>query len=108
DYFSVPEEQIKAIESVLTIVGGEVVYASEEFASLAPPALPVSPGWSPVAKFGGYAKAETNSVTHVTRHHPHGDVCAEQSRAGGLRGQARSWVESASGLWALSCDCFAI
>jgi predicted amidohydrolase YtcJ len=108
DYFTVPEEQIKAIESVLTIVGGDVVYASEEFASLAPPALPVSPGWSPVAKFGGYAKAETNSVTSVTRHHPHRHVCAEHSRADGLRGRARGWVESASGLWTLGCDCFAI
>src|SRR5258708_12992525 len=57
DYFSIPEEEIKDLESVLTIVGGRVVYATEEHASLAPPELPVSPDWSPVAHYGGYAKA---------------------------------------------------
>ena len=41
DYFSIPEEQIKRLESVLTIVGGKVVYAAAPFAKLAPPQLPV-------------------------------------------------------------------
>ena len=31
DYFAVPEEEIKRIESVLTIVGGKVVYAAAPF-----------------------------------------------------------------------------
>ena len=31
DYFAVPEEQIKGIESVLTVVGGKIVHATEEF-----------------------------------------------------------------------------
>jgi len=51
---TIPEEEIKRIESVLTIVGGKGVYGSEEFASLAPPSLPVSPDWSPVGTYGGY------------------------------------------------------
>jgi predicted amidohydrolase YtcJ len=59
DYFKVSEEQIKHIESVLTVVGGNVVYAAAPFdwlgAGLMPPELPpVSPAWSPVAHFGGY------------------------------------------------------
>jgi hypothetical protein len=54
DYFSIPETDIKALESVLTIVGGKPVYATQEFQRLDPPALPVLPEWSPVAKFGGY------------------------------------------------------
>src|SRR5437762_4920423 len=54
DYFSIPEEQIKQLESVLTIVGGKVVYAATEFARLSPPPLPVSPDWSPVKTYGGY------------------------------------------------------
>ena len=49
DYFSIPEERIKSLESVLTVVDGEVVYASQEFAALAPAPLPVSPDWSPAA-----------------------------------------------------------
>ena len=32
DYFSVPEEQIKGLESVLTLVGGKVVHAAQAFA----------------------------------------------------------------------------
>jgi len=54
DYFSIPEIDIKSLESVLTMVGGKVVYASQEFQKLDPPALPVLPEWSPVAHFGGY------------------------------------------------------
>lgn len=55
DYFTVPEEDIKKLESVLTIVGGKVVYGAGEFESLSPPPLPVSPFWSPIAVYGGYA-----------------------------------------------------
>jgi len=55
DYFSIPDEDIKRLESVLTLVGGKAVHAAAEFAALAPPALPVLPAWSPVAKFGGNA-----------------------------------------------------
>jgi hypothetical protein len=56
DYFSVPEERIRDIESLLTVVGGKVVYAAEPFDALGqgltPPRLPpVSPAWSPVAHF---------------------------------------------------------
>ena len=56
DYFSVPEEQIKSLASVLTLVGGKPVYAAAEFRELAPPPVPVLPQWSPVEKFGGYAR----------------------------------------------------
>ena len=59
DYFSVPEERIKGIESLLTVASGKVVYAAEPFGGLGdgltpPPLAPVSPAWSPVAHFGGY------------------------------------------------------
>ena len=55
DYFTVTEEQIKNLESLLTVVAGKVVYATGPFEDVAPPALPpVSPAWSPVAHFGGY------------------------------------------------------
>jgi predicted amidohydrolase YtcJ len=55
DYLTVPEEQIKDIESLLTVVAGKVVYTAKPFDAFAPPALPaVSPAWSPVAHFGGY------------------------------------------------------
>jgi predicted amidohydrolase YtcJ len=54
DYFSIPEPEIKDLQSVLTIVGGNVVYATGPFHELGPEPLPISPGWSPVASYGGY------------------------------------------------------
>src|SRR3954463_2483261 len=47
DYLSVPEEKIKGLESVLTIVDGKVVYGAQEFQNLGPAPLPVLPEWSP-------------------------------------------------------------
>jgi len=54
DYFSIDEEKIKNIQSVLTIVGGKIVYATNEFQNLAPQPFSIKPSWSPVAAFGGY------------------------------------------------------
>lgn len=55
DYFSCSEDEIADITSDLTIVGGKVVYAAADFASLdrSPPAA--MPDWSPVRSYGGYA-----------------------------------------------------
>jgi predicted amidohydrolase YtcJ len=56
DYFSCAEEEIADTTSLLTIVGGRIVYGFGDFASLddaAPP--PAMPDWSPVRTFGGYA-----------------------------------------------------
>lgn len=54
DYFDVPAERIRGIESVLTVVGGKVVHGVGAFAEWAPVPVPVLPEWSPVAKFGGH------------------------------------------------------
>jgi len=54
DYFSVPEEKIEDITSVLTLLGGKPVHASGDFSNLAPPLPPAMPDWSPVNYYGGY------------------------------------------------------
>ncbi|HZH66855.1 MAG TPA: amidohydrolase [Flavisolibacter sp.] len=54
DYLSVPDEDIKSITSLLTIVDGKIVWGAEAYSSLAPPRLPVLPDWSPVRYYGGY------------------------------------------------------
>ncbi|TXS38816.1 amidohydrolase [Streptomyces sp. or43] len=54
DYFAVPEPEIPHIESLLTVVGGRIVYAAAEYEGLDEQLPPVSPRWSPVAHFGGY------------------------------------------------------
>ena len=69
DYFAVPEEEIKRIESVLTIVGGKVVYAAKEFSNLAPPPLPVSPDWSPVKTHDGYWRPGLHSSQSLRTGH---------------------------------------
>ncbi|MCS5711596.1 amidohydrolase family protein [Candidatus Berkiella aquae] len=73
DYFTVGEEDIKEIVSVLTIVGGEVVHASDEFSELNPPLPAVSPDWSPLALYGTYGQNKT-LISHATcqqHHHNH-------------------------------------
>jgi predicted amidohydrolase YtcJ len=54
DYFKVPNERIADITSVLTLLGGKPVHASDEFSDLAPPLPPAMPDWSPVRYYGGY------------------------------------------------------
>ena len=47
DYLAVPEDHIPHIHSVLTVMDGKVVHASDPFSSLAPKRLPTNPSWSP-------------------------------------------------------------
>ncbi|XZE33929.1 amidohydrolase family protein [Pirellulaceae bacterium SH501] len=68
DYFSVDPDDIRKIESLLTMVGGKVVYGSETYASLAPVLPPASPDWSPVAHYGGYDNSKTAPPVHT--HNP--------------------------------------
>jgi predicted amidohydrolase YtcJ len=93
DYFSIREDEIKTLESVLTMVGGKIVYANEPFTRLSPPPLPVSPDWSPVKQYGGYFSQRT----------------AEVQNAGPLKLSAaprwKIWRPHFS--WDLGCDCFA-
>ena len=67
DYFSVPKDEIKRLESVLTIVGGKTVYAAAEFSDLSPPLLPVAPEWSPVAHYGGYHNEHERALLRSAR-----------------------------------------
>src|SRR5689334_15862574 len=102
DYFSIPDEEIKQLESVLTIVGGKVVYATDEFSKLAPPALPVSPSWSPVKEFGGYAKQPTQPVAAS-----HSTSCSHVTAPAHGGTQSHLQVMGEFGLWGLGCHCFA-
>ena len=99
DYFSIPEEEIKNLESLLTMVGGKVVYAAGEFSRMAPAELPVSPDWSPVKQYGGYAPA--GSIAGVTACEAMPSHHCEHS------GAQHRWVLGERGLWSLGCDCFA-
>jgi hypothetical protein len=100
DYFSVPEEEIKGIESVLTVVGGKVVYGAGEFKRLAPPPLPVSPGWSPVGVSSGYHQprpALAHQCAHTSLLHQLLHALAEKTRG----------LAARPGPVGLPCECFA-
>jgi hypothetical protein len=114
DYFSVAEEKIKGIESVLTIIGGKIAHATDEFKPLAPPPVPILPEWSPVKAFGGYGapldihKAVRAGVPvdlhqHNAECHQHG--CAHAWHQ--LLSSAESARNQYFGFWGMGCDCFA-
>lgn len=71
DYFSVPEDDIQDLESVLTLLGGEPVYAGAGFQDLSPPPLPILPDWSPVKTFGGYQHRGAAAMQRITQ-----DACS--------------------------------
>jgi predicted amidohydrolase YtcJ len=98
DYFLAPEEEIKSIASVLTIVGGRVVHGDQEFNSLAPPLPPPMPDWSPVRTYGGYQRPANSHAAACSVHgHNHTAVARNPVQA-----------EDAAAFWqALGCGCFA-
>lgn len=98
DYFQVPEEEIRSLESVLTIVDGKPVYAAGDFSSLAPPSIPVMPEWSPVSKFGGYG-APLYQHAAQPQVPVHTAACGIIHKARPARGLSQ--------LWGSGCDCFA-
>lgn len=65
DYFSVDADDIRKIESLLTMVGGKAVYGSGKYASLSPELPPVSPDWSPMAHYGGYDNSQSAPPVHA-------------------------------------------
>ena len=67
DYFTVAQDQIQDIVSVLTVVAGKIVYGGGRYAPLAPPIPPVSPTWSPVRKYGGYSARAPGRQGHNAR-----------------------------------------
>ncbi|GGZ51230.1 amidohydrolase [Streptomyces inusitatus] len=77
DYFTVPENEIPHIESLLTVVGGRIVYATGEYEGLDEELPPVSPVWSPVAHFGGYRSAEPALHGGVRQAEAIGEACGE-------------------------------
>ncbi|KAA5532339.1 amidohydrolase [Taibaiella lutea] len=56
DYFSLPPDKIRGIESILTVLNGHVVYAAGPYKTLNPPVPETIPEWSPVKYYGGYQK----------------------------------------------------
>lgn len=58
DYFTVDEDRIADLESVLTVVGGKVVHAAAEHAALDPRLPDLNPAWSPVLHYASWRGKE--------------------------------------------------
>jgi predicted amidohydrolase YtcJ len=54
DYFAVPEDEIKSVSSVLTVMDGRVVFGAQEYSALASALPEILPKWSPFKYFGVY------------------------------------------------------
>ncbi|MFC6101319.1 amidohydrolase [Olivibacter domesticus] len=54
DYFTIPDDEIKTISSLLTVVDGRVVFGADEYKSLSPKLPETLPVWSPFKYYGGF------------------------------------------------------
>jgi predicted amidohydrolase YtcJ len=96
DYLTVPANRISQLHSVLTMVGGKIVYGAGQFASMAPPPLKAAPDWLPSNHFAGYARV----------------AAADQADPTGIRtasamiDEAMPTVLAADGTtWSMGCGC---
>ncbi|MFO1150386.1 MAG: amidohydrolase [Alsobacter sp.] len=117
DFLSCPEDQIPFLTSDLTMVGGKVVWAAGDFASLDHGDVPAPmPDWSPVHHFKGYAawgEPERGGRNSLRRVAAQSCGCAS---ACGVHGHdhARAWSQQAPttdlrSFWgALGCACWAV
>ena len=106
DYFSVPEEKIKGIESVLTIVDGQIVYGTQEFQGFDPPPVPVLPEWSPIKVYGGYGAPldiGQSARAGIPVHSSDPDGCFNAAHQHHKKAEGTCY----SDFWGFGCDCFA-
>ena len=106
DYFSIADEEIKSLESVLTILGGKPVYAAAEFSSHDPGVPPAMPEWSPIRSYPGYWKAEYASAFEA---HASGCGCSSHVHTPPPKNPFNipQWMLGPRGLLDGGCECFA-
>jgi predicted amidohydrolase YtcJ len=118
DYFCCAEDEIADTTSLLTMVGGKVVYAAGEFAAFdegeVPPAMP---DWSPVRSFGGYGawgdakSAVGKSATDQRLALACGcaNACAVHGHNHAIAWSSRLPIADLKSFWgALGCACWAV
>ncbi|MER5688923.1 amidohydrolase [Streptomyces sp. NPDC002205] len=80
DFFAVPEQDIPHIESLLTVTGGRIVYATAEYEGLDEEIPAISPAWSPVAHYGGYQATVKPSISGARQAELLGQAVAESEQ----------------------------
>lgn len=109
DMMTIPEEGLKDLSSAMTVVGGNIVYAEGDFNEFAPKPLPISPSWSPVARFGGYQGSQAlNHYQNLSSNSSCGAACAVHGHAHGQAYSSRVPAADLKSFWGvLGCSCWA-
>ncbi|MBI1285637.1 MAG: amidohydrolase family protein [Thiobacillus sp.] len=112
DFFAVPEDRIRQLSSILTVVDGRIVFADAEFSGFDPGLPPAMPDWSPVNHGSRYWKAEQNQAA---MHSLAASACAcstscsVHGHAHGKAGSAAVADDMQTAFWgALGCSCWAV
>jgi predicted amidohydrolase YtcJ len=115
DYFACAEDEIADTTSLLTMVGGRIVYGGGDFASFeevkVPPAMP---DWSPVRTFGGYgAWGDPNAAKSASTHKLAmscgcANACNVHGHDHALAWSSRPIADLKSFWGALGCACWAV
>jgi hypothetical protein len=112
DYFSVPEDAIQDITSVLTLLGGRAVHGDAEFKDLAPSLPPPMPDWSPARSYGGYQQRADDDEARKYAFAAAACACASSCGVHG-HAHASAWgantpASDARSFWGvLGCSCWA-
>jgi predicted amidohydrolase YtcJ len=113
DLMTVPDARIRSITSVLTVVGGRIVFADGDFAAHNPPLPPASPDWSVNALFASPAERDVPQAPASMQMRACHDGCASgcgmHGHNHGIAWAAPIPVRDKSEFWgALGCSCFAV
>jgi hypothetical protein len=119
DFFACTDEEIAGTTSLLTIVGGKIVYAHGDLAAYQdnePPAA--MPDWSPVRIFGGYgawggtgSQAGAASAAPMRRTAACGcaNHCTIHAHRHATAWSSRLPIADLKSFWgALGCSCWAV
>jgi predicted amidohydrolase YtcJ len=108
DYFSVPEDDIVHLRSVLTVLGGRVVHGDGDYAPLAPDLPAPMPDWSPVRTYGGYFKTK-EARKKLSVHCGCASECGVHGHDHASSYEAAVPTSDARSFWgALGCACWAV
>lgn len=113
DFMTVPAEEIRQINAVLTVTGGRIVHGEGDYADLAPPLPPASPGWSPVNAEPSPAQRAALPIgeTQFARACQDGcnSACNLHGHSHGIAWASPIPVRDLKSFWgALGCSCFAV
>lgn len=113
DLMTVADDQIRSITSVMTVVGGEIVFADGEFVSHNPPLPPASPDWSVNALFASPAERPAPQAPAAMEMRACHDGCASgcgmHGHQHGIAWASPTPVRDKAAFWgALGCSCFAV